>query len=101
MRQSVDPFWQFFGGMGMAPRDRVAQSLGSGVIVRPDGVIVTNNHVIEGGQDIMVVLGDRREFPAKLLMADTHADIAVLKIDVGFEIPAGDGAGRTRRRPGR
>jgi Do/DeqQ family serine protease len=63
----------------------VAQSLGSGVIVRPDGVIVTNNHVIEGGQDIMVVLGDRREFPAKVLLADSRADVAVLKIDVGAE----------------
>ena len=85
VRQSVDPFWQFFGGMGVVPRERVAQSLGSGVIVRGDGVIVTNNHVIEGGQEIMVVLGDRRELPAKVLMADTRADVAVLKIDVGAE----------------
>jgi Do/DeqQ family serine protease len=84
-RQSADPFWQFFGGMGVVPRERVAQSLGSGVIVRSDGLIVTNNHVIEGGQDIMVVLGDRREFPAKVLLADTRVDIAVLKIDVGAE----------------
>ena len=60
VRQQVDPFFQMFGGgMGLS-RDRIAQSLGSGVIVRPDGVIVTNNHVIEGGSDIMVVLGDRR-----------------------------------------
>jgi Do/DeqQ family serine protease len=85
VRQNVDPFWQFFGGMGVVPRERVAQSLGSGVIVRGDGVIVTNNHVIEGGQEIMVVLGDRRELPAKVLLADTRADVAVLKIDVGAE----------------
>jgi Do/DeqQ family serine protease len=85
VRQQVDPFFQMFGGgMGLS-RERIAQSLGSGVIVRPDGVIVTNNHVIEGGQDIMVVLGDRREFPAKVLLADPHADVAVLKIDVGSE----------------
>jgi S1-C subfamily serine protease len=85
VRQQVDPFFQMFGGgMGLS-RDRIAQSLGSGVIVRPDGVIVTNNHVIEGGSDIMVVLGDRREFPAKVLLADAHADVAVLKIDVGTE----------------
>jgi Do/DeqQ family serine protease len=84
VRQTVDPFWDFFGGMGV-PRERVAQSLGSGVIVRSDGIIVTNNHVIAGGQEIMVVLGDRREFPAKVLLADSRADVAVLKIDTGAE----------------
>jgi Do/DeqQ family serine protease len=84
-RQAADPFFQMFGGGLGLSRERIAQSLGSGVIVRPDGVIVTNNHVIAGGQDIMVVLGDRREFPAKVLLADPHADVAVLKIDVGAE----------------
>ena len=85
MRQQIDPFWGMFGGgMGLS-RDRVAQSLGSGVIVRGDGVIVTNNHVIAGGQEIMVVLSDRREFPAKVLLADAHSDIAVLKIDIPGE----------------
>ena len=83
VRQSADPFWQMFGGGLGLPRERIAQSLGSGVIVRADGVIVTNNHVVEGGQEIMVVLADRREFPAKVLRADSRADIAVLKIDVG------------------
>ena len=85
VRQSVDPFWSMFGGGLGLPRERIAQSLGSGVVVRADGVIVTNNHVVEGGQEIMVVLSDRREFPAKVLRADTRADIAVLKIDVGAE----------------
>jgi Do/DeqQ family serine protease len=85
IRQNIDPFWQMFGGGIGVPRERVAQSLGSGVVVRGDGVIVTNNHVIEGGQEIMVVLSDRREFPAKVLHADPSADIAVLKIDVGAE----------------
>jgi Do/DeqQ family serine protease len=51
------------------------------VIVRADGVIVTNNHVIEGGQEITVSLADRREYPAKVLLADPRADLAVLKID--------------------
>jgi S1-C subfamily serine protease len=63
------------------PGDQVEGSLGSGVIVRADGVIVTNNHVIEGGQQITVSLSDRREFPAKVLLADPRADLAVLKID--------------------
>ncbi len=85
VRQAVDPFWGMFGGGLGLSRDRIAQSLGSGVVVRSDGVIVTNNHVIEGGQEIMVVLGDRREFPAKVLLADSRADVAVLKIDAGAE----------------
>ncbi len=74
-----DPFFELFGG-GI-PRARVQQSLGSGVIVRSDGVIVTNNHVVQGGQEFMVVLADRREFPAKLLLADPRTDLAVLKIE--------------------
>jgi Do/DeqQ family serine protease len=78
-----DPFWQMFG---MAPRNRVEGSLGSGVIVRSDGVIVTNNHVIEGGTDITVSLSDRREFQAKVMLADTRTDLAILKID----LPAGE-----------
>jgi Do/DeqQ family serine protease len=78
-----DPYFELFGGG--APRARVQQSLGSGVIVRPDGVIVTNNHVVEGGQQFMVVLNDRREFSAKVLLADPRTDLAVLKIDVGAE----------------
>ncbi len=83
VRQRVDPFWELFG-MG-APRGRIEGSLGSGVIVRADGVIVTNNHVVEGGQEITVALADRREFPAKVLLVDPRTDLAVLKIDVGDE----------------
>ena len=79
VRQQIDPFWEMFGGG--VPRERVEGSLGSGVIVRADGVIVTNNHVIEGGQEITVSLSDRREFPAKVLLADPRADLAVLKIE--------------------
>ena len=83
VRQQADPFWQMFG-MG-APRERVEGSLGSGVIVRADGIIITNNHVVQGGQEITVALADRREFPAKVLLADPRTDLAVLKIDVGAE----------------
>jgi Do/DeqQ family serine protease len=84
VRQQVDPFWELFG-MG-APRNRIEGSLGSGVIVRADGVIVTNNHVVEGGTEITVALADRREFPARIMLADARTDLAVLKIDV----PAGE-----------
>jgi Do/DeqQ family serine protease len=88
----ADPFFRrFFGGDGAfgAPRERVQNSLGSGVIVDGNGLIVTNNHVILGGSDIRVVLADRREFEAKLLLADERTDLAVLKIDTdGEDLPA-------------
>ncbi len=83
-----DPFFrQFFGGAmpGGRMATRVQNSLGSGVIVRGDGVIVTNAHVIEGSDDIQVVLNDRREFPAKVVVRDEHADLAVLRIDTDNE----------------
>ncbi len=75
---------------GIRPQTaRVQNSLGSGVIVGPDGVIVTNNHVIDGADGIRVVLSDRREFPAELVLADSRTDLAVLKIDTGVErLPA-------------
>jgi serine protease Do len=84
-----DPFFRhFFGDDGSfgRPRERVQNSLGSGVIVDPSGLIVTNNHVIAGGTDIRVALADKREFEAKLLLADERTDLAVLKIDAGDEI---------------
>jgi serine protease Do len=80
-----DPFFrQFFGGGGLS-RERVQQSLGSGVIVRSDGTIMTNNHVVQGGQDIVVALSDKREFKAKVLVADPRTDLAILKIDTHGE----------------
>ena len=85
VRTQADPFWQFFGGGMGVPQNRVEGSLGSGVIVRADGLIVTNNHVIEGGQELNVVLYDRREFPAKIILSDARADLAVLKIDTKGE----------------
>ncbi len=86
-----DPiFRRFFGDQSPfgLPRQRVQQSLGSGVILDPNGLIVTNRHVIEGAQEITVVLSDRREFEAKLVLADEHIDLAVLKIDThGEKLP--------------
>jgi Do/DeqQ family serine protease len=79
VRQQVDPFWSLFSG-GLA-RDRVEQSLGSGSIVRADGVILTNHHNIAGAQEIRVATADRREWPATVLLDDARADLAVLKID--------------------
>ena len=85
VRTQADPFWSFFGGGMGVPQNRVEGSLGSGVIVRGDGLIVTNNHVIEGGTELNVVLADRREFPAKVILSDARADLAVLKIDTKGE----------------
>ncbi len=78
-----DPFWVdfFCGGNVQTRSEKVDNSLGSGVIVGADGVIVTNNHVVKGGEEFRVVLSDRREFPAKLVMNDDRTDLAVLKID--------------------
>jgi serine protease Do len=81
-----DPFFQqFFGNDfgGGVPQQRVQSSLGSGVILRADGLIVTNNHVIKNSDQITVVLSDRREYPAHVLLADERVDLAVLKIDPG------------------
>jgi Do/DeqQ family serine protease len=88
----ADPFFRQFFGNDMPfgrPRQQVQNSLGSGVIVDPAGLIITNNHVVRGGTNIRVVLADKREFAARLLLADERTDLAVLKIDVGEErLPA-------------
>jgi serine protease Do len=79
-------FKRFFGeGFGMfgLPRERVQNSLGSGVIVSEDGLIVTNHHVIKGSTEITAVLADRREFAAELVLDDERTDLAVLRIDPG------------------
>jgi len=79
-----DPFFQQFFGQ-QAPRERVQNSLGSGVIVRPDGLVVTNNHVIAKADEIRVVLSDGREFPAEVIAAEEKFDIGILKIDTKGE----------------
>lgn len=79
-----DPFfrWFFGGSMGQqAPQTQVEHALGSGVLVESDGHILTNQHVIDGAQEIHVDLTDGRTFKAKLIGADQLSDLAVLKID--------------------
>ena len=85
-----DPFFQqFFGDDFAAPRRRTQQSLGSGVIVDSAGLIVTNHHVIDGAQELTVVLSDRREFKAELVLDDARTDLAVLKLqNPPSELPA-------------
>lgn len=77
-----DPFFRRFFGEGFnSPRQRQENSLGSGVIVDPQGLIVTNHHVIAGAEAIRVVLADRREFDAEVVVDDERTDLAVLQID--------------------
>jgi Do/DeqQ family serine protease len=79
-----DPiFRRFFGGG--TPREQVQRSLGSGVLVDPSGLIVTNNHVIENADQVKVSLADKREFEADIVLKDQHSDLAVLRIKDGRE----------------
>jgi Do/DeqQ family serine protease len=95
-RRSVfagDPFFEEFFGQRMPNRTEKQSSLGSGVIVRRDGIVVTNNHVIEGADDIKLALADGREYPCKIVLKDDRLDLAVLKIEADgpFDIiPIGD-----------
>jgi serine protease Do len=80
-----DPFFRQFFGNRMPqqeqPRSERATSLGSGVVVSPDGYIITNNHVVDGATDVKVSFADKEEYPAKIIGTDKYTDIAVLKID--------------------
>ena len=91
VEQMVSPFFndpvfgRLFGERFGVPRERIQNSLGSGVLVAPEGVVVTNNHVIQGSGDteITVALSDGREFPAKVILKDEQTDLAVLRLDAG------------------
>lgn len=79
-----DPLFERFFGRGFGqPSERQQNSLGSGVIVSSDGIVVTNNHVIKGGEDaqVKVALADAREFDARVLLRDERTDLAVLRIE--------------------
>jgi serine protease Do len=82
-----DFFRQFFGGNGFnsrqfnAPREEREQGLGSGVIVSPEGYILTNNHVVDGATDVLVTLHDKRELKARVVGTDAKTDIAVIKVE--------------------
>ena len=77
-------FERFFDGVPFGlPRERMQSSLGSGVIIEAGGMIVTNNHVIKGSDQIIVVLNDRREFEAEIVGTDEATDLAVLRVDAG------------------
>ncbi|WP_370271888.1 trypsin-like peptidase domain-containing protein [Pseudooceanicola nitratireducens] len=76
-----DPFFrEFFRGFGQT-RPQVQNSLGSGVVLSKDGIVVSNYHVVGQAEDIRVVLNDRREFRARVLLADADSDLAILQIE--------------------
>jgi Do/DeqQ family serine protease len=81
-----NPLYEFFYGEGAITREVPVVGYGSGVIISPDGYIVTNHHVIKGAEDIIVKLNDNREFDAKLVGDDPSTDLALLKID-GKNLP--------------
>ena len=75
-----DPvFRRFFGVPGQQP-EKMQRSLGSGVMVDPSGLVVTNNHVIEGADQVKISLADKREFEAEIVLKDTRTDLAVLRV---------------------
>ena len=75
-----------FGRGNQAPRQQREQSLGSGVIISPEGYVLTNNHVVDSATDVRVSLSDKREFQARVVGTDPKTDVAVLKID-GTNLP--------------
>ena len=82
-----DPFFERFFRDQFAEKPRVQNSLGSGVILSSDGIVVSNYHVVGMATEIRVVLTDRREFSARVLLGDADADLAILKIDAPDDLP--------------
>ena len=94
--RGIDPFEYFFGfgdGYGFGqPQSREAKGSGSGVIIRPDGYIVTNNHVVSGATKITVTTNDKQKFDATVVGTDPATDVAIIKVDAENlpSIPMGD-----------
>lgn len=82
---SNDPFWRYFFGSGIYNRE--IQSIGSGVIISPDGYIVTNDHVAGTADEILIVLADGRHLKAEKIGTDATTDICLLKVVDGVNLP--------------
>ena len=82
-----DPIFRRFFGSGGSEDQRVQKALGSGVLIDPSGLVVTNYHVIENMTDVRVALADKREFDAEIALRDPRTDLAVLRIKGGDNFP--------------
>ncbi len=94
-QQMIDPFFRYFFGdeFGFGqPQSREQKGSGSGVIIRPDGYIVTNNHVVNGATKISVTLNDNQQYDATVVGTDPATDVAIIKVDAQNlpTIPLGD-----------
>jgi serine protease Do len=92
-------FGDQFGRQGRPQQPRVEHGLGSGVIISPDGYIVTNSHVVDGATDVRVTMSDRRILPAKVVGTDPLTDLAVIKVD-GKNLPNAPWGDSTKLHPG-
>jgi serine protease Do len=100
MQQFFGPGFPFGRQFHMMPQQpQIEHGLGSGVIISPDGYIVTNNHVVDGATDIRVTMNDRRILPAKLIGRDKLTDLAVIKVDA-HDLPSAPLGDSTKLRPG-
>ncbi len=99
MPEDLPPMFAPFFNHPTRPQSQVEHGIGSGVLISPDGYIVTNNHVIDGAVDISVTLKDRRFLHAKLIGADPLTDLAVIKVD-GSNLPNAPWGDSTELRPG-
>ncbi len=84
----AEEFFRRFGGRGVPQPEQRRAGQGSGFIVDPDGVIVTNAHVVGDNAEVRVVLADGREMPARVIGRDTATDVAVIKVEAGAPLPA-------------
>ena len=102
--QQLPPGFQFFFGpqgpmRGMKPPAQIEHGIGSGIIISPDGYIVTNDHVVDSATQLRVTLDDKRVFPAKVVGVDKLNDLAVIKIDAK-NLPSIAWGDSTRLHPG-
>src|SRR5579862_5178000 len=98
--QQFGPFGRMFGQQTQPHQQpRVEHGLGSGVIISPDGYIVTNNHVVDGATDVRVTMSDRRILPAKVIGTDPLTDLAVIKVE-GHDFPNAPWGDSTQLHPG-
>ena len=85
IRTQTNPWAELFNGNGTRQYQQIGT--GSGVIISPDGYIITNNHVIDGASELEVTLNNKKKYKAELIGADSKNDIALVKIDADFELP--------------